>query len=152
MLDDVTSRLLLVVTLLAAASLWFAQRRRSEGRFVRAAPPGGHRAADALSSADLGGALGGRATFVQFSTATCATCPQVRRTLADLAGRTPGVAHVEISAEDRMDLVRRFAVRRTPTVLLVGPDGLVRARTAGPVTTHEALATLEAHVPGGRRA
>jgi thiol-disulfide isomerase/thioredoxin len=91
------------------------------------APPGGQ----ALTEADLGHPLGGRATLVQFSTAFCASCRASRVILADVAGRADGVAHVEIDAGSRLDLVRRLDIRRTPTVLVLGPDGRIALRGSG---------------------
>jgi thiol-disulfide isomerase/thioredoxin len=111
--------------------------RRRDGHFRPA--PGAH-----LSAADLGHALGGRATFVQFSSAVCATCPQVRGVLGGVAADQPGVTHVEVSAEDRPDLVRRLGIMRTPTVLLLDPDGVITSRTSGPIRPEQALAVLEA--------
>lgn len=155
MFDDITGRLLLVVLLLAAASLWFGLRRRGDGRFRAAdTAPVADTTATAtrsaarllLSGADLGTALGERATFVQFSTTTCATCPQVSRTLGDVAREAAGVAHVEVAAEERLDLVRRFGISRTPTVLLVGPRGEVWSRAAGPMHAPQALAALRQHL------
>ncbi|HZX99887.1 MAG TPA: hypothetical protein VFE92_10400 [Dermatophilaceae bacterium] len=52
----------------------------------------------ALTSTDLSRELGARGTFVQFSSATCATCPQVRRVLTELVATQPGVVHVDIQA------------------------------------------------------
>src|SRR5690348_5787693 len=57
--------------------------------------------------------LGERATLLQFSSAFCAPCRATRRTLADVAERVPGVAHVEIDAEAHLDLVRRLNILRT---------------------------------------
>lgn len=147
MLDDITGRLLLVVLLLAAASVWSVLRRRRDGRFTPVPAPvtGRPRTAGVLAGHDLGERLGERATFVQFSTATCATCPQVRRVLATLAGHVTGVRHVEVAAEERLDLVRRFGVRRTPTVLLLGPHGEVWSRTSGPMDAARAAAALADH-------
>lgn len=127
--------IVLVGTLLAVASGLILLRRTREGRFRLA--PGAH-----LSESDLGSALGGRATFVQFSSAICATCPQVRGVLDRVASAHPGVAHVEVSAEDRPDLVRRLGIMRTPTVLLLDPDGAVTSRTTGALRTEQAVAAL----------
>ena len=44
---------------------------------------------------------------------------------------TDGVAHIEIDAESRLDLVRLLAVRRTPTVFVLGPDGRIAKRASG---------------------
>src|SRR5665647_545382 len=128
-------RLLLLVVLLAVTSvLWLAIRRR-DGRFRLA-----RLASDAvLTGEDLGRPLGRRATFVQFSTPTCASCPQVSRTLSTIADHETGVVHVEVPADRRPDLVRSFGVLRTPTVLLLGPEGAgqpgprrARRRSRGP--------------------
>lgn len=134
-------RLLLLVVLLAVTSvLWLAIRRR-DGRFRLA-----RLASDAvLTGEDLGRPLGRRATFVQFSTPTCASCPQVSRTLSTIADHETGVVHVEVPADRRPDLVRRFGVLRTPTVLLLGPEGAVRSRTSGPLARHQAIAALLEH-------
>jgi len=143
-------RAALVVALLATASLawWVARKRAARFRPVHTGPgragaaAGPRSAAQALSGAELGTELGARATFVQFSAQTCASCPQVRRVLSSVAESEAGVVHVDLGSEDNMDLVRRFAVFRTPTVLLLGADGAVRSRTSGPLTADRALAAL----------
>ena len=139
-------RAALVVVLLAVASgVWWVTSRWA----ARFRPPQHHRPPGrpapqvaALTNTDLFQELGARGTFVQFSSATCATCPQVRRVLTELAATESGVVHVDIQSEDHMDLVRRFSVYRTPTVLLLDPDGAVHSRTSGPLTPARALAAL----------
>jgi hypothetical protein len=139
-------RAVFVVVLLAAASgAWWVTTRRAAGfrplQRRRLPSPSSAPVAD-LTSVDLSGELGARGTFVQFSSATCATCPQVRRVLTGLATTEPGVVHVELRCEDHMDLVRRFSVYRTPTVLLLDPQGVVHSRTSGPLTPAQALDAL----------
>jgi thiol-disulfide isomerase/thioredoxin len=116
------------------------QRTNGRIRGIRTAPaPGGPPATDyaaagtgpVLTGAELGLPLGQRATLVQFSTAFCAPCRATRRILAEVAGMIDGVAHVEIDAESHLDLVRRLDIRRTPTVLVVGPDGRIAKRASG---------------------
>lgn len=51
--------------------------------------------------------------------------------LARVADTTEGVSHVEIDATTRMDLVRRFNVTSTPTILVLGPSGAVSRRASG---------------------
>ena len=48
-------------------------------------------------------------------------------------GRPPvaGVAHVEVDAEHHLDLVRRLGVLRTPTVLVLDPQGRITRRAPG---------------------
>jgi thiol-disulfide isomerase/thioredoxin len=95
-----------------------------------------------ITGADLGLPLGNRATLVQFSTAFCAPCRATRQILAEVAGMTEGVAHVEIDAESHLDLVRRLDVRRTPTVLVVGPDGRITKRASGQPRKADVIAAL----------
>lgn len=95
-----------------------------------------------LTTADLGSPLGARATLVQFSTAFCAPCRATRQVLADVAAMTDGIAHVEIDAESHLDLVRRLDVRRTPTVLVLGPDGRIARRASGQPRRADVIAAL----------
>ena len=129
-----------VVLLTAASASWWVVRRRA-GRF-RSLPTRASSLGPLLTSADLAQDLGTRATFVQFSASTCATCPQVSRVLSGVAAAEPGVVHIDVSSEDHMDLVRRHAVYRTPTVLLLDADGAIRSRTSGPLTSAQALDAL----------
>ncbi|MDP9863244.1 MULTISPECIES: thioredoxin family protein [Streptosporangium] len=84
-----------------------------------------------LTSGDLGTGLGERATLVQFSSAFCQPCRATRRILAEVTELVPGVAHVEIDAESRLDLVRSLNVLRTPTVLVLDASGKVVKRASG---------------------
>lgn len=95
-----------------------------------------------LSEAELGGALGERATLVQFSTAFCQPCRATRRVLAEVAGMVDGVAHVEVDAEERLELVRRLEILRTPTVLVLDAGGRVVRRAAGMPRKADVIAAL----------
>jgi thiol-disulfide isomerase/thioredoxin len=95
-----------------------------------------------LTGAELGGPLGSRATLLQFSSAFCAPCRATRRVLAEVAGMTDGVAHLEIDAESHLDLVRRLDVRRTPTVFVLGPDGRIEHRASGQPRKADVIAAL----------
>jgi len=105
-----------------------------------AATPAG--TAPYISWADLGQPLGTRATLVQFSSAFCAPCRATRQLLAEVAGMTTGVAHVEIDAESHLELVRRLDVRRTPTVFVLGPDGRIARRASGQPRKADLIAAL----------
>jgi thiol-disulfide isomerase/thioredoxin len=121
------------VLVLATAS-GFAWRRR-DGRMRESAVP-------RLTEADLGRPLGARATLLQFSSAFCAPCRATRQMLADVAGRSDGVAHVEVDVATRMDLARQLDIRRTPTVLVLGPQGQVTRRASGLPRRAEVVAAL----------
>lgn len=81
--------------------------------------------------AALGAAVGERATLLQFSSAFCAPCRATRRVLGRVAQAVPGVAHVELDAEQHLELVRRLGVEQTPTTLVLGPDGRETLRARG---------------------
>jgi thiol-disulfide isomerase/thioredoxin len=102
-----------------------------------------------VTAADLGRPLGERATLLQFSSAFCAPCRATRVILADVAGRAPGVAHVEIDAESHLDLVRSLGVLRTPTVFVLGADGAITARASGQPRKADVLGALGAALPAG---
>ena len=82
--------------------------------------------ADALS-----GRLGERATVVQFSSAFCQPCRATRRIQEEVAAMVPGVGHVENDAEDNLGLVRALDIRRTPTVVFLDANGVVRKQASG---------------------
>jgi thiol-disulfide isomerase/thioredoxin len=100
--------------------------------------PAGHR----LTEEELGVALGQRATLVQFSSAFCQPCRATRVVLGEVAEMVPGVTHVEIDAESHLDLVRRFDVMRTPTVLVLDAAGRVRKRATGAPRKADVIAAL----------
>jgi thiol-disulfide isomerase/thioredoxin len=89
------------------------------------------------------GRRGERATLLQFSSAFCAPCRATRRVLADVAGVVPGVEHVEVDAEDHLDLVRSLNVTRTPTTLVLDAEGREVTRATGAPRRAQVLAALE---------
>lgn len=101
-----------------------------------------------LGAAELGAELGERATLVQFSTAFCQPCRATRRTLAEVAGMVDGVAHVELDAEERLELVRELGIVRTPTVLVLDAAGRIVRRAAGAPRKADVIAALGAAVSG----
>lgn len=86
---------------------------------------------------------GERATLLQFSSAFCAPCRATRRTLADVAGIVPGVAHVEVDAEQHLDMVRALGVLRTPTTLVLDADGRELTRATGAPRRAQVVSALE---------
>lgn len=133
--------LLAALALASVVGLWLG---RSGRRIARPLDPRDD--AERLTVEDVGSRLGERATLVQFSTAFCQPCRATRRILADVAGLVDGVAHVEIDAESRLDLVRRLDILRTPTVLVLDADGRVVRRASGQPRKEDVLAALGAAV------
>ncbi|WP_082310398.1 TlpA family protein disulfide reductase [Nonomuraea sp. SBT364] len=102
-----------------------------------------------MTEIELGAPLGERATLVQFSTAFCQPCRATRRVLHDVSALVPGVAHVEIDAESRLDLVRRIGVTATPTVLVLDSSGNVVKKAAGQPRKTDVLHALAGALSDG---
>ncbi|MFD3829219.1 thioredoxin family protein [Streptomyces sp. NPDC058621] len=99
-----------------------------------------------LGAAELGARPGERASLVQFSSAFCQPCRATRRILAAVAEMVPGVVHIEIDAEERLDLVRALGIEKTPTVLVLDAAGTVVRRAAGMPRKADVIAALGAAV------
>jgi thiol-disulfide isomerase/thioredoxin len=135
---------LVLLAAVAVAAVVALHRRRVDGRFTGRPDRGaqglsaGGRGDQRLTEDDLGQPLGRTATVVQFSSSFCAPCRAAERMItATVAGRDD-VRYVDLDAEQAMDLVRRFNVLRTPTILVTDADGRLLSRTAG-VPTARAL-------------
>ncbi len=115
-----------------------AARKRVEARAPAGPPPTWRVVAEALPAATPGE----RATLVQFSSAFCAPCRATRRVLGEVADLVPGVVHLEIDAEQHLDLVRALGIARTPTTLVLDADGTEVARAAGAPRKEQVLAAL----------
>jgi len=143
--QSVTAGLIVCAAVLAAAGVYGVSWRRRNGRLRRATAG---RRVDALTPAQLGQPFGPRATLVQFSSSLCAPCQATRRILADVAATADGVAHIEIDAESRLDLVRSLGILTTPTVFVLGKDGTVLRRGTGQPRRDDVIATLGAIAAG----
>ena len=138
MLVRMMTGLVVCVVVLASAGAYGVLHRRRSGRVrVRGRDDGKRRGA-----AELGAQLGERATLGQFSSAFCAPCRATRRVLGEVAGIVPGVTHIEIDAEDHLDLVRRLDILKTPTVLVLDADGQVVRRATGQPRKADVIAAL----------
>lgn len=135
--------LVVCVVVLALAGGFGLFRARRDGR-LRATGARGKDDAVLLSATDLGegAALGERATLVQFSSAFCQPCRATRRVLEEVVTMVDGVAHVEIDAEQRLELVRRLDILRTPTVLVLDAAGRVVQRASGQPRRADVIAAL----------
>ncbi|UGY94712.1 thioredoxin family protein [Streptomyces gobiensis] len=131
--------LVMCVVVLAAASAFGLWHRRRDGRMrVRERDQRARLNAGAIG-ADR---LGERATLVQFSSAFCQPCRATRRILQEISGMVGGVAHVEVDAEARLELVRELGIMRTPTVLVLDADGVIVRRASGQPRKADVIAAL----------
>jgi thiol-disulfide isomerase/thioredoxin len=99
--------------------------------------------ASVLAGTSYDGERGERATLLQFSSAFCAPCRATRRILADVSSSVPGVSHIEVDAEEHLDLVRRLGVLRTPTTLVLDAAGREITRASGAPRPAQVLAALD---------
>ena len=129
--------LVAAVVAVAGFALWRARRDGRVRTRARAVEPG-----SVLDGTPWADDLGERATLVQFSSAFCAPCRTTRVVLADVAAREPGVRHLEVDAEQHLDVVRRLGVLRTPTTLVLDRDGRELGRAAGAPSRDQVLASL----------
>jgi thiol-disulfide isomerase/thioredoxin len=145
-------RWVLIVAVVAAVAfgVW---RGLSDGRFrgthrvrtggLDSAPPSMEARASLLAGTSYDGQRGERATLLQFSSAFCTPCRATRRTLADVARTVPGVSHVEVDAEEHLELVRRLGILRTPTTLVLDGSGNEVTRATGAPRAAQVLAALD---------
>ena len=148
-----TTGLVVLVVAVAAALGFGLFRLATDGRFrgTRAVrrdtsasePTAEPAAASVLAETPWAEELGERATLLQFSSAFCAPCRVTRRTLDEVARIVPGVVHIEVDAEDNLDLVRRVGIMRTPTTLVLDPAGREVNRAAGAPTRQAVIAGLD---------
>jgi thiol-disulfide isomerase/thioredoxin len=89
----------------------------------------------------------GGVTLLQFSTAFCAPCRALRRVSAEVAALVPGVRHVEVDAESRLDAVRALGIEQTPTLLVLDGAGAIRKRATGVPTKPQLLTAVAAAMP-----
>ncbi|MCW2615930.1 MAG: thiol reductase thioredoxin [Frankiales bacterium] len=97
--------------------------------------------------ARLGEAPGERATLLQFSSAFCAPCRATRRTLTEVSEMVDGVRHVEVDAEEHLELVRRLGILKTPTTLVLDADVREVKRASGQPRKADVLAALGRALP-----
>lgn len=127
---------LYVVGIALVLALGFGLYRKAVDGRVRAVR------ATARNPLGLDADLGDTATFVQFSSAACAPCRVTARVLDEVSASTDGVAHIEIDAGQRLDLVGELGITRTPTVLVLDGSGVVRSRMVGAPRRQDVLAAL----------
>jgi thiol-disulfide isomerase/thioredoxin len=86
-------------------------------------------------------------TLVQLSTTFCSPCRQTRVLLADLAGKTSGLHHVELDVTDLPEVAAELGVMRTPTTLALTSTGVEILRIGGVPRRDTLLEALKDHLP-----
>jgi len=129
--------IIIIFTLATGYGIWY---QRSRGKVKAKAK---RASAKPLIGEEIGGELGTRATFVQFSSAFCTPCRATRALLTDITADLSDVKHIEIDAEQNLELVRKLDIRSTPTTLVLDRNGLEIGRAIGAPKRAEILTTLE---------
>ena len=128
--------IIIIFTLATGYGIWY---QRSRGKVKAKAK---RASAKPLVGNEIGGTLGSRATFVQFSSAFCTPCRATRVLLTDISANLPDVSHIEIDAEKNLELVRKLDIRSTPTTLVLDKNGIEIGRAIGAPKRAEILETL----------
>ena len=97
--------------------------------------------------AAVGAEPGERVTLLQFSSAFCQPCRATRRILRDVAALVPGVAHVEIDADDHLALTRALGIESTPTTLVLDHELNESTRATGMPRKADVLRAVDHALP-----
>ena len=139
----------IILTLALAVTLAFGlYRKRTDGR---ARPVAAQPQEPRLDAEAIGGEFGATATLLQFSSTACAPCRATRVLLSAITADQPDLAHVEVDAETRLDLVEDLDITRTPTVLILDNTGTIRHRIVGAPRRPDLLRALDT-ISGARAA
>jgi thiol-disulfide isomerase/thioredoxin len=141
----VGAAVLVAVLVLTAALAWWLRTRSGAVRAPAAvAAPVGPQPQDVLIELGVRPA-DAELTVVQFSTAFCAPCRATRARLQQLQATRPGLAYVDIDAEENLAAVRELDIRRTPTLFYLGRDGRLIGRSSGAPRPEELTALVNAY-------
>lgn len=127
--------LVLVLGLATCYGLWY---QRSRGTVKTKS------GASRITETMIGGALGSRATLVQFSSAFCTPCRATRALLENIVADMADVAHVEVDAEAQLALVRQLNILSTPTTLILDSTGREVGRAVGAPKRDQVINALAA--------
>jgi thiol-disulfide isomerase/thioredoxin len=70
-------------------------------------------------------------TFLQFSSEFCQPCRVTNKVLEEVTNSFPAICHIELDVVEHMDLVKTYAITRTPTTLIIDKAGTVHFRATG---------------------
>ena len=132
--------ILLIFALATAYGIWY-QRSRGRMKAARKEPSSSHLDVK-LTKEILGSDLGTRATFLQFSSAFCTPCRATRALLTDITADLQDVRHIDLDAEQHLELVRKLDIRSTPTTLVLDQNGVEIGRAVGAPKRAEIIQVL----------
>ena len=128
-----------IVLILALATAYGFWHRSTRGVVKQRANKYG-----SLNEEVLGAPLGVNATLVQFSSVFCTPCRATRSLLQNIVADMPGVVHIDVDAEEQLELVRTLDIRSTPTTLFLDSHGIELGRAVGAPNRAQVLTALAA--------
>jgi thiol-disulfide isomerase/thioredoxin len=127
--------IVIVLTLASAYGIWYQRSRGAIRDKERAG---------IITAQMLGAPLGTRASLVQFSSAFCTPCRATRALLENVVEDLDDVVHIDIDAEDHLELVRELNILSTPTTLILDSRGHEVGRAVGAPKREQVLNALAA--------
>ena len=127
--------IVIVLTLASAYGIWYQRSRGAIRDKERAG---------IITAQMVGAPLGTRASLVQFSSAFCTPCRATRALLENVVEDLDDVVHIDIDAEDHLELVRQLNILSTPTTLILDSRGHEVGRAVGAPKREQVLNALAA--------
>ena len=127
--------ILIVLALASAYGIWYQRSRGAIRDKERAG---------IITAQMIGAPLGTRASLVQFSSAFCTPCRATRALLENVVEGLSDVVHIDIDAEDHLELVRELNILSTPTTLILDSRGHEVGRAVGAPKREQVLNALAA--------
>jgi thiol-disulfide isomerase/thioredoxin len=127
--------IVIVLTLASAYGIWYQRSRGAIRDKERAG---------IITAQMVGAPLGTRASLVQFSSAFCTPCRATRALLENVVEDLDDVVHIDIDAEDHLELVRELNILSTPTTLILDSRGHEVGRAVGAPKREQVLNALAA--------
>jgi thiol-disulfide isomerase/thioredoxin len=125
----------IVLALASAYGIWYQRSRGAIRDKERAG---------IITAQMIGAPLGARASLVQFSSAFCTPCRATRALLENVVEGLSDVVHIDIDAEDHLELVRELNILSTPTTLILDSKGHEVGRAVGAPKREQVLNALAA--------
>jgi thiol-disulfide isomerase/thioredoxin len=93
---------------------------------------------------EIGIDLASRVTIVQFSSAFCSPCKATAQIISTLTKDMDDVKFVQIKSEENLQLVEKFDIKSTPTVIFFNTHAIEVGRAVGIPTSQQVLASIAA--------
>ena len=129
----------LPILVIALASAFGFYWRNQQGKLK--APARSH---NFISKDEIGIDLGKRVTIVQFSSAFCSPCKATAQIITTLTRDMVDVKFVQIKSEENLQLVEKFDIKSTPTVIFFNSHAMEVGRAVGVPTNQQLLASIAA--------